>query len=151
METIPTSIFMVRHQFIKNLLIHFEFIYICTKQLQRLYGFTIDQLQIRCGNEIIEQVNEMKVLGVIFERHLTWKPRIAKVINPLSANVGYIRHDTVVTSDSCNSEHSENYKKILTFSCKSLKVSTKWFTKLCILIDLFLRNCVTKPNFRYFF
>ena len=30
-------------------------------------------------------------------------------VNPLSANVGYIRHDTVVTSDSCNSGHSENY------------------------------------------
>ena len=40
--------------------------------------------------------------------------------NPLSANVGYIRHHTVVTSDSCNSGHSD----ILTFSCKSLKFST---------------------------
>ena len=61
--------------------------------------------------------------------------------NPLSANVGYIRHDTVVTSDSCNSRHSE---RILTFSCKSLKFSTKWYTKLCILVDPFLRNSVTK-------
>ena len=34
------------------------------------------------------------------------------LLNPLSANVGYIRHDTVVTSDSCNSGHSENYEKI---------------------------------------
>ena len=42
-------------------------------------------------------------------------------LNPLSANVGYIRHDTVVTSDSCNSGHSENYEKLLTFSCKSFK------------------------------
>ena len=63
-------------------------------------------------------------------------------VNPLSANVGYIRHDTVVTSDSCNSGHSENYENILTFSCKSLKFSTKWYTKLCILVDPFLRNCV---------
>ena len=71
--------------------------------------------------------------------------------NPLSANVGYIRHDIVVTSDSCNSGHSENYENLLTFSCKSLKFSTKWYTKLCILVDSFLRNCVTKSNFRYFF
>ena len=69
--------------------------------------------------------------------------------NPLSAIVGYIRHDTVVTSDSCNSGHSQNYEKLLTFSCKSLKFSTKWYTKLCILVDPFLSNCVTKSNFRY--
>ena len=42
-------------------------------------------------------------------------------LNPLNANVVHIRHDTVVTSDSCNSGYSENYEKILTFSCKSLK------------------------------
>ena len=71
-------------------------------------------------------------------------------VNPLSANVEYIRHDTVVTSDSCNSGHSENYEKILIFSCKSLKFSTEWYTKFCILVDPFLRNCVTKSNFRYF-
>ena len=73
------------------------------------------------------------------------------IINPLSANVGYIRHDAMVTSDSCNSGHSENYEISLTFSCKSLKFSTKWYTKLCILVDPFLRNCVAKSNFRYFF
>ena len=73
------------------------------------------------------------------------------VFNPLSANVGYIRHDTVVTSDSCNSGHSQNYVEILKFSCKSLKFSSNWYTKLCILVDPFLRNCVTKSNFRYFF
>ena len=56
----------------------------------------------------------------------------------------YIRHDNVVTSDSYNSGH------ILTCSCKSLKFCTKWYTKLCILVDPFLRNCVTKLNFRYF-
>ena len=33
------------------------------------------------------------------------------LFNPLSANVEYIRHDTVVTSDSCNSGHNENYEK----------------------------------------
>ena len=55
----------------------------------------------------------------------------------------------MVTSDSCNSGHSENYEKILTFSCKSLKFSTKGYTKLCILVDPFLRNYVTKSNFRY--
>ena len=38
---------------------------------------------------------------------------------------------------------------ILTFSCKGLKFTTKWYTKLCILVDPFLRNCVTKSNFRY--
>ena len=58
-------------------------------------------------------------------------------INPLSANVGYIRHDTVVTSDICNSGHSKNDETFLTFSWKSLKLSTKWYTKLCILVDPF--------------
>ena len=29
---------------------------------------------------------------------------------------------------------SENYVKILRFSCKSLEFSTKWYTKLCILV-----------------
>ena len=59
-------------------------------------------------------------------------------INPLSANPVHIRNDTVVTSDNCNSGHSENYENVLTFSCKSLKFSTKWYTKLCILVDPFL-------------
>ena len=36
-------------------------------------------------------------------------------------------------------------------SCKSLKFSTKLYTKLCILVDPFLRNCVTKSNFQYFY
>ena len=67
--------------------------------------------------------------------------------NPLRTNVGYIRlirHNTVVTSDSYYSGHNENYENILIYSCKSLKFSTKWYTKLCILVDPFLRNCVTK-------
>ena len=70
---------------------------------------------------------------------LDYQPNFKNVVyhlfffNPLSANVGYIRHDTVVTSDSCNSEHSQNSQKFLTFSCKSLKFSRKWYTKLCIL------------------
>ena len=33
-------------------------------------------------------------------------------LSPLSANIGYIRHDTVVTLDSCNSGHCENYENI---------------------------------------
>ena len=52
-------------------------------------------------------------------------------INPLSTNEENTPHDTVVTSESCNSEHSENMKKILTFSCKSMKFPTKCYTKLC--------------------
>lgn len=53
--------------------------FICTQQLQRTHGFTNEQFQIRSGNQTIEQVNEMKVLGVVFDKHLTWKPHIAKV------------------------------------------------------------------------
>ena len=33
---------------------------------------------------------------------------------------------------------------------KRIKFATKWYTELCILVDPFLRNCVTKSNFRYF-
>ena len=57
----------------------------------------------------------------------------------------------MVTSDSCNSGHSESYENALTFSCKSLKFPRKWYTKLCIFVDPFLKNCVTKSNFRSFF
>ena len=36
------------------------------------------------------------------------------------------------------------------FLCKSLKLCTKWYTELWILVDPVLqRNCVTKSNFRY--
>ena len=35
------------------------------------------------------------------------------------ANHEHIRNDTVVTSDSCNSGHSENYEKILTFRVRA--------------------------------
>ena len=46
------------------------------------------------------------------------------------------------------SRDTENMKE-MTFSCKSLKFSTKWYTKLCILVDPFLRNCVTKSDVLY--
>ena len=36
-------------------------------------------------------------------------------------------YDTMVTSDSCNFGHSENYENILAFS-------KKWYTKLCNLV-----------------
>ena len=55
-------------------------------------------------------------------------------LKSLSANVEFTPHDTVVTSDRCNSGH-----KIMK---KSMKFPTKWCNKLCNLLDLFLRNCV---------
>ena len=63
----------------------------------------------------------------------------------LSVNDVYARDYIVVTSDSCSSGHSENYERILTFSCKSLNFSTKWYT----LVYPFPRNCVTKSNFQF--
>ena len=44
-------------------------------------------------------------------------------------------------------DHKTLFLPFFTFSCKSLKFSTKWYTKLCILVDPFLRNCTTKSNF----
>ena len=41
----------------------------------------------------------------------------------------YSPHDTVVTSDRCNSGHSEDYENILTFSYKSLKLIIQNFEK----------------------
>ena len=61
-------------------------------------------------------------------------------LNPLSAKC--TPHDTLETSESC-------YENLLTFSCKILKLSTKWYIKLCYLLGPFLRNCVTKSNFWY--
>ena len=61
---------------------------------------------------------------------------------------GIIRHEIVATSDSCNSGHSENYEEILTFSYKSLKFSTKWYTKLCILVDPFLQSQIFDIYFK---
>ena len=63
------------------------------------------------------------------------KPLCTHCPNTLSANDVYTRDDTVATSDSCNSGHIENYEKSLTFSCTSLKFLTKWYTKLCNLVD----------------
>ena len=47
----------------------------------------------------------------------------------LSANVGYIRHDIVVTSDSCNSGHSENYEKIFDIFVQELEIFYKMVYK----------------------
>ena len=61
----------------------------------------------------------------------------------------YTRHD-MVTSDTCNSGHSENSENIWTFSC--MKFLTKWYTKLnsvCNSVDPFLRKCITKSIFQY--
>ena len=63
--------------------------------------------------------------------------------------MSYTPDDTVIDLDSCNSGHRENYESLSTFSCKSMKVSTKLYTKLCNSVDPFLRNCVTKSNFQY--
>ena len=60
--------------------------------------------------------------------------RLRWVRNPLSANVEDTPREAVATSDSCNCGHSENYEKELTFSCKSLKFPTKWYTKLNFVI-----------------
>ena len=43
-----------------------------------------------------------------------WSSTCKLTFIPLSANVRYIRHDTVITS-SCNSGHSENHEKIWHF------------------------------------
>ena len=66
--------------------------------------------------------------------------------NPLSANDVYTPDDTVVTLDSCNCRHSENYETFFDILCnKSLKFYTKKVAikKFCNLVDPFLRNCVT--------
>ena len=54
--------------------------YLCTTQLQRSHEFTNDQFTIKCGGDPIELVEEMRVLGVIFDKHLTWKSQINKTI-----------------------------------------------------------------------
>ena len=54
--------------------------YFCSNHIQRTHNFTKEQFQISCEGKIIEQVDEMKVLGIIFDKQLTWKPHISKVI-----------------------------------------------------------------------
>ena len=46
-----------------------------------------------------------KILKELTRQGWCWK-----IVNPLTTNVKYTWHDTVVTSDSCNSGHSENYE-----------------------------------------
>ena len=64
---------------------------------------------------------------------------------PLSADVEYTLHETVVASDSFNSGHGRNSEKSLIFSCKNLKFPMA-YTKLCNSVDSFLRNCVRKSR-----
>ena len=61
-------------------------------------------------------------------------------INPF--NVQYSGYGTVVTLDAVTPQTVENYENSLTFSCKSLKFPTKWYTALCNLVDPVLRNRV---------
>ena len=56
--------------------------------------------------------------------------------NLKSANVQYRLHHTVVTSDGCNTRHSENYENILKFPVKA--------KTLCKLV-----KSRYKANFRY--
>ena len=69
---------------------------------------------------------------------------ILKLNNNPSGNVSYTQHDTVVTSDSCN------FRPKFDIFVKELKISYKMDTKLCDLVDAFMRNCITKSNFQYF-
>ena len=57
--------------------------------------------------------------------------------NPLSDDVEYTPHDTVVASDSCKSGHSKNYE--IFFWHKSVKFPTKWCTKLCNSVDIYFQ------------
>ena len=54
----------------------------------------------------------------------------------------YTPHDTVVTSDSYNSEHSENYEMNLTLTVKPWNFLQNGIQNFCNLVRPFLRNCV---------
>ena len=72
------------------------------------------------------------------------------VLNPLTADDKYIGHSTGTACRRRSAFHRQNHEKCPQMFWKRIKFATKWYTKLCILVDPILRNCVTKSNFRYF-
>ena len=67
--------------------------------------------------------------GLSCKQALKWARHITYFYNPLNANVQYTQHDTVVTSDSCNSGHSQNYEKTFDIFAQELEISYKMVYK----------------------
>ena len=97
--------------------------------------------QLEVDNFLVFSIAEANSVNFRMLSKKRGRREFIKKINPLSANPEYTPHDTVVTSDSCNSGHSENYELFFDVLVKELKFPTKWYTKLCNLVDLFLINC----------
>ena len=65
---------------------------------------------------------------------------VMRLLNPLTANDKYIGHLAGAACRRRSAFHRQNHEK--------RPPNLNW--KLCILVDPFLKNCVTKSNFRYF-
>ena len=59
---------------------------------------------------------------------------------------------TVITSDNCNSGHSDKLWKTFAIFVKQLEIFYKmvYKTKHCNSVDPLTRKCITKSNFQYF-
>ena len=63
--------------------------------------YDIDKLQLAMNFNIINITNETKFLGVIIDKHLTWKNHIHYISNKVSKGIGIIyRENNLLYSDS---------------------------------------------------
>ena len=51
---------------------------------------TISKFTLRMGNTLLEEVSEVEYLGVIFDKHFTWKPYINMLKQKLSRASGVL-------------------------------------------------------------
>ena len=53
--------------------------YFCTPQLQRQHKFDKNDMKIKCEGTYLSQADKMKILGVTFDKYLSWAEHIDKV------------------------------------------------------------------------
>ena len=65
--------------------------YFCTRRLQQAHDLKDNQFVIKLNKGTLQQTNEMKILGVIFDNHLTWKIHTNKVIKDCFSTLRTLR------------------------------------------------------------
>ena len=51
---------------------------------------TIENFNLKMGDTVLEEVTEIEYLGVIFDRHFTWKPYVRSLAQTLSRSAGVL-------------------------------------------------------------
>ena len=65
--------------------------YFASHQIERFHKSSIDSITIKCDTKPLKKVEDMKILGVIFDKNLSWKPQINKIVKESFATLRVLK------------------------------------------------------------